>query len=73
MVSDYEVRLSHACDKTEKKYFSISSPSSKFTISLISIYKHYAIDIADPRSMQDACHMNFVRDLAHYGVSVAQW
>ena len=23
--------------------------------------------------MQDACHMNFVIDLAHYGVSVAQW
>ena len=31
--------------------FSISLPSSKFTISLISIYKHYAIDIADPSSM----------------------
>ena len=29
------------------------------------IYKHDAIDIADPSSMQDACHMNFVRDLAH--------
>ena len=29
------------------------------------IYKHYAIDIADPSSMQDACHMNFVIDLAH--------
>ena len=73
MVSDYEVHLSHACDKTEKTSFPISSPSSKFTISLISIYKHYAIDIADPRSMQDACHMNFVIDLAHHGVSVAQW
>ena len=40
---------------------------------LISIYKHYAIDIADPCSMQDARHMNFVTDLAHHGVSVAQW
>ena len=39
----------------------------------ISIYKHYAIDIADPSSMQDACHMNFIKDLAHRGVSVAQW
>ena len=29
--------------------------------------------IADPSSMQDACHMNFVIDLAHRGVSVAQW
>ena len=37
------------------------------------IYKHYAIDIADPSSMQDACHMNFVIDLARHGVSVAQW
>ena len=37
------------------------------------IYKHYAIDIADPCSMQDACHVNFVIDLPHHGVSVAQW
>ena len=27
----------------------------KLTISLISIYKHYAIDIADPSSAQDVC------------------
>ena len=40
---------------------------------LISIYKHYAIDISDPSSMQDTCHMNFVIGLAHRGVSVAQW
>ena len=37
-------------------------------ISLISIYKYYAIDIADPGSMRDACHI----DLAHLGVSVAR-
>ena len=56
----------------QKKYFPSSLPSSKLTISaLISIYKHYAIDIADPNSMQDACHINFVIDLAHLGVSVA--
>ena len=30
-----------------------------------SIYKHDAINIADPSSMQDACHLNFVIDLAH--------
>ena len=30
-----------------------------------SIYKHGAIDIAYPSSMQDASHMNFVIDLAH--------
>ena len=52
---------------------SISLPSSKLIVSLISIYKHYAIDIADPSSMLDACHMNFVIDLTHHGVSVAQW
>ena len=38
-----------------------------------SIHKHKAINIADPRSMQDVCHMNFVIDLAHSRVSVAQW
>ena len=26
-----------------------------------------------PSSMQDTCHMNLVIDLAHHGVSVAQW
>ena len=54
-----------------KTSFFISLPSSKLTISLISIYKHNAIDIADPSSMLDACHTNFVIDLAHHGVSVA--
>ena len=39
------------------------------SFSRISIYKHYAIDIADPSSMQDACHMNFVIDLAHRSLS----
>ena len=48
--------LSHACDKTKKTSFFISLPSSKLTISLISTYKHYAIDIADPSSTQEACH-----------------
>ena len=51
----------------------ISLPSSKLIVSLISIYKHYAIDIADPSSMLDACHMNFVIDLPHPRVSVARW
>ena len=31
------------------------------------------MDIADPSSMQDACHMNFVIDLTHHRVFVAQW
>ena len=56
----------------QKTSFFISLPSSKLTISLIFIYKHNAIDIADPSSMLDACHTNFVIDLAHRGVSVAR-
>ena len=32
----------------------MSLPSLKLTISLISIYKHYTIDIANPSSMQEA-------------------
>ena len=47
--------------------------SVEFTISTISIYKHYAIDTADPSSMQDACHMNFVINLPHRRVFVTQW
>ena len=39
---------------------------------MVTIYKHYALDIADSSSMQDAFHMNFVIGLAHHGVSVAQ-
>ena len=42
------------------------------SIYLSSIQKHYPIDIANPHSMQDAYHMNFVRDFTHRGVSVAQ-
>ena len=38
-----------------------------------SNYKHDVIDIADLSSMQDTCKMNFVIDLAHHRVSVAQW
>ena len=35
--------------------------------------KHYTIDIADPGSMQIACHTNFLIDLAHRRVPVTQW
>ena len=38
-----------------------------------SNYKHDAIDIVDLSSMQDTCQMNFVIDLGHRRVSVAQW
>ena len=37
------------------------SPSSKLTTHLISVNKHYAIDIADPGSRQDACHGSVVK------------
>ena len=65
--------LSHTQDKTKKPSLFISLLSSKLIISLISVYKNYAINIADPNSMQDVCHMNFTIDLTHCGVSVAQW
>ena len=38
-----------------------------------SINKRDAINVADPGSMQDACHVDFVIDLAHRRVSFAQW
>ena len=63
----------HTRDKTKKSSFPFSLPSSKLTISRISIYKPYAIDTADTSSMQDTCHMNFVVDFPHRGVSVALW
>lgn len=51
----------------------VTRQKTSFSISLLSIshsiYKHDAI--ADPSSMQDACHMNFV-DLVHHKVSLAQ-
>ena len=49
------------------------APDGSPRLILISIHKHYAIGIAYPSSMPDACHLNFVRDLDHCGVSVAQW
>ena len=42
-------------------------------IILILFTKHDAIYIANPSSMQDACNMNFVIDLAHRRDSVAWW
>ena len=34
---------------------------------------HLSCYLVDPSCMQDACHMNFVMDLAHREVCVAQW
>ena len=36
------------------------------------VTKHDAKDVADPSSMQDACHMTFIMGLTHR-VSAAQW
>ena len=69
---DSEIFLSHTRNKTKKTYSLISSLSSKLTISLIFFYKHNAIDIADPSSIQDACQMNFVIEFAYREVSMAQ-
>ena len=41
--------------------------------SLLFYLKDDAIEIADPGSMQDACYINFVIDLAQRRVSLAQW
>ena len=38
---------------------------SYILLSLILFTRHDAIDVADPSSLQDACHMNFAIDLAH--------
>ena len=40
--------------------------------SLLFYLKHDAFKIADPGSMQDACYINFVIDLTHRRVSLAQ-
>ena len=69
---DSEIFLSHNCNKTKKTYSLISSPSSKLTTSLIFFYKHNAIDIADPSSMQDVYQMNFVIEFAYREVFMAQ-
>ena len=34
---------------------------------------HLSYYLVDPSCMQDACHMNFLIDLAHCEVCVAQW
>ena len=64
--------LTHTCDKT-KNIFLHFFTELKTDCLFYSIYKLDTIDIADPSSMLEACHMNFVIDLPHYRVSVAQW
>ena len=64
--------LSHARDKTKNIFLYIFTVLKIYHHSL-SVYKHDAIDNADPSSMQEACHMDYVIDLAHRKVSVSQW
>ena len=51
-------------EKVESSFHRLLFYSSKYYLL------HYAIDIADPSSMQDACQVNFVINLAKRGVSV---
>ena len=64
--------LSHARDEAKNFFLCFFTELKNYYLSY-SICEHDAIDIAGPSSMQDACHMNFVIDLAHRGISVAQW
>ena len=61
----------HARDETKNIFLYFVTKLKTYRLSY-SIYKHDAIDIADPSSMQDACHMNFVIDLVLHRVSLAQ-
>ena len=61
--------LSHAHDKTKNIFLCFFTELKTYHLSYFT-YKHGAIDIADPSSMQDACHMNFVIDHAHRRVSM---
>ena len=66
--------LTHTCDKTKNIFLHFFTKLKTYRLFYYSsIYKLDTIDIADPSSMLEACHMNFVIDLAHHRVSVAQW
>ena len=43
------------------------------SFELGDLFLSYAINVGDSSGMQDACHIKSVIDLAHHGVSVAQW
>ena len=58
---------------TRKKIFLYFLTELKTNHLSYSNYKHDAINIADPSSRKNASYMNFVIDLAHRRVSVAQW
>ena len=68
----HEMPVKYLCDKLWIIMLLKLNHSSSYHLSY-SVYKHYVLKIADPSSMQDVCHMNFVIDLTHCRVSVAQW
>ena len=66
--------LTHTCDKTKNIFLHFFTKLKTYRLFYYSsIYKLDTIDIADPSSMLEACHMNFLIDLPHHRVSVAQW
>ena len=65
----YEVHMTHG----DSEFFfcaTLMTRRKELKIYHLSycINKYDTIDIADPSSMQDACHMNFVIDLAHHSL-----
>ena len=64
--------LSCARDKTKNIFLCLFTELKTYYLSY-SIHKHDAINIADPSGVQDRCQINFVIDLLHCRVSVAQW
>ena len=72
-VGDSEFFFVPCCVIVEKDHLHYLLPSLKFTIFITCIY--YTLDdfdIADPGSMQDACHISTVNGLAHHMSLVAQ-
>ena len=66
------VSLSHARDKKKNIFLCFFTELKAYHISY-SNNKHDAIDVANPSSMQDACHVKFVLDFAHRRISLAHW
>ena len=67
-------KKSYQCKQGQQDSQSIDDCAScVFFFVHTSLCYNLFVNIADPSSMQNACHMNFVIDLAHRRVSVAQW
>ena len=64
--------FSHAREKKKNIFLYFFTELKTYHISY-SNYKHDTIDVTNPSSMQDACHVKFVVDFAHRRVFVAQW